>query len=202
MERFDKKLDKSALMELILDAADARFRLYGFKKTAMAEIAEDVGMSTANLYRYFPSKIDIAESFALRCFEEKEKALALIVNKLDASPEEKLQGFAFELLHYNYQQLQKYPTINDIIATLCAKKLALVQRKRDGEAALLADILRDGVNQASWQCADIEQASKTILATWVLFSTPTFMQTFDEIELEGLLANVIDLLLNGLKERN
>ena len=188
-------------MELILDAADARFRLYGFKKTAMAEIADDVGMSTANLYRYFPSKIDIAEAFALRCFEEKEKALAL-VNKLDVPPEEKLQGFALEMLRYNYQQLQNYPTINDIITTLCAKKLALVQRKRDGEAALLADILRAGVEQVNWQCDDIEQASKTILATWVLFSTPTFMQTFDEIELEGLLTNVIDLLLNGLKERN
>ena len=37
----------------ILDAAEARFRTYGFGKTTMAEIASDIDMSTANLYRYF-----------------------------------------------------------------------------------------------------------------------------------------------------
>ena len=47
----------------ILDAASERFQHYGYGKTTMSEIAKDCNMSTGNLYRYFPSKLDIAEKF-------------------------------------------------------------------------------------------------------------------------------------------
>jgi len=35
----------------MLDVAEARFRTYGLNKATMAEIAQDIGMSAANLYR-------------------------------------------------------------------------------------------------------------------------------------------------------
>jgi AcrR family transcriptional regulator len=167
----------------------------------MAEIAKDLGMSTANLYRYFPSKIDIAETFALRCFEEKEDRLDKIVKQSDLSAEEQLSAFVLELLQYNYQQLHEYPTINEFVNTLCETKSILVDRKREGESALLSKVLARGVEQAAWQCEDIEQTSKTIMASWVLFSTPVFMRTLDIKQLEDLARNNVHLLLNGLKER-
>ena len=202
MKRFDTSDEPECLKEKILDAADKRFRLYGFKKTAMAEIADDMGMSTANLYRYFPHKIDIADSFALRCFVEKEKALALIVNRRMLSAAERLSSFALELLRYNHQQLLEYPSINDIIVTLCEARPSLVERKRQGEASLLADIINIGIEQEGWQVADVELTSRAILASWVLFTTPTFLQTFTEKELTDLVNEMVNLLLNGLKERN
>jgi len=47
--------------QLILDAAFERFGHYGYNKTTMVEIAQDVGMSAANLYRYFENKQEITE---------------------------------------------------------------------------------------------------------------------------------------------
>ena len=55
----------------ILDAAEQRLRTYGYGKTTMAEIATDVGMSAANLYRYFENKLDIGAALAQRCFCER-----------------------------------------------------------------------------------------------------------------------------------
>lgn len=40
----------------IIAAAQKRFGLYGYKKTSMNEIAEDLSMSKALLYYYFPDK--------------------------------------------------------------------------------------------------------------------------------------------------
>jgi AcrR family transcriptional regulator len=40
----------------ILDAAQKRFGNYGFEKTAMHEIAQDLGISKASLYYYYPDK--------------------------------------------------------------------------------------------------------------------------------------------------
>jgi TetR/AcrR family transcriptional repressor of mexJK operon len=43
----------------ILDAAHKRFARYGLTKVTMDEIAEDLGMSKAALYYYFPTKEDL-----------------------------------------------------------------------------------------------------------------------------------------------
>lgn len=36
----------------ILDSAERLFRHYGYAKTTVADIARDLGMSTANIYRF------------------------------------------------------------------------------------------------------------------------------------------------------
>ena len=48
--------------ERIMEAAEALFRRMGFPKTAVADIAAELGMSPANIYRFFPSKNAIVEA--------------------------------------------------------------------------------------------------------------------------------------------
>ncbi len=50
----------------ILEAADALFRQYGFGKTTIADIAQELGMSPANIYKFFSSKDDLVEASANR----------------------------------------------------------------------------------------------------------------------------------------
>ena len=40
----------------IIETADAMFRRLGYAKTAVADIAGELGMSPANVYRFFASK--------------------------------------------------------------------------------------------------------------------------------------------------
>src|ERR1044072_8386745 len=54
----------------IIDTADALFRRLGFAKTAVADIAAELGMSPANVYRFFPSKNAIVEAICQRCLNE------------------------------------------------------------------------------------------------------------------------------------
>jgi TetR/AcrR family transcriptional regulator len=51
---------------LILAAARKRFDLYGYAKVTMDEIADDLGMSKASLYYYFPTKESIFRSVVKR----------------------------------------------------------------------------------------------------------------------------------------
>ena len=56
--------EKIDTREQILQAAMDRIKHYGYAKTTMAEIARDCDMSAGNIYRFFASKIDIAEAMA------------------------------------------------------------------------------------------------------------------------------------------
>jgi AcrR family transcriptional regulator len=54
----------------IIETAEALFRRVGFAKTAVADIAGELGMSPANIYRFFPSKNAIVQAICQRCLAE------------------------------------------------------------------------------------------------------------------------------------
>jgi len=57
----------------IMAAAEGLFRRLGFAKTAVADIAGELGMSPANVYRFFPSKNAIVEAICQRCLSELDE---------------------------------------------------------------------------------------------------------------------------------
>mgnify|MGYP006198667153 CR=1 FL=1 len=56
-----RRSSRDAVLEAVADSV----RDVGVRRTTMAEIAADCGMSAGNIYRFFPSKIDIAEDGTL-----------------------------------------------------------------------------------------------------------------------------------------
>src|SRR5665648_72271 len=48
--------DKSIKLQQITETAQKLFGLYGVEKTSMREIADDLNLSKASLYYYFPDK--------------------------------------------------------------------------------------------------------------------------------------------------
>src|SRR6266545_2649723 len=56
----------------IMDTAEALFRRLGYAKTAVADIAGELKMSPANVYRFFPSKNAIIEAICQRCLGDLE----------------------------------------------------------------------------------------------------------------------------------
>src|SRR5262245_46884981 len=58
--------------ERILDTAETLFRRLGYGKTAVADIAAELDMSPANIYRFFPSKTAIVQAMCQRCLNELE----------------------------------------------------------------------------------------------------------------------------------
>src|SRR5450631_1724615 len=83
----------------IMTAAEALFRRLGYAKTAVADIAAELGMSPANVYRFFPSKNAIVEAICQRCLAEVEaKAWAGARSKGPAGP--RVERLILEILSY------------------------------------------------------------------------------------------------------
>ena len=54
----------------ILEVAEQHYRRIGYHKTSVADIASELGMSPANVYRFFRSKSAINESICRRVVSE------------------------------------------------------------------------------------------------------------------------------------
>jgi len=82
---------KSNKKQLILDAATKIFIQEGYKKASIAEIAKEANSSQVTLYKYYPSKVELARAVIIRLivdgYRESEEFLdvdgATFVDKME-----------------------------------------------------------------------------------------------------------------------
>ena len=134
----------------ILDAASRRFLHYGFKKTTMSEIADDCNMSTGNLYRYFPSKLDIAETFVRVLRRETIDALQAIASDSELSPSEKVRRCFRYKFRVAYDRFHNNPKAYELSGELIVERPKLAIEWEQAEGRVIADILQDGVNRGDF----------------------------------------------------
>lgn len=182
----------------ILDAAEARFRTYGFGKTTMAEIASDIDMSTANLYRYFENKLAIGSAMAGRCFNNREVLLSEIVSRSGISESERLQIFVLGMLEYGHSQFSNEPKLAELVDVIINKLPDMVNQQIESDKDLVAKILQQGNEIGEFNIKDVDEMSGYVLAAIVKFSTPFFMSMYPLEELQRLAKGVVELILNGL----
>ncbi|MEQ8934638.1 MAG: helix-turn-helix domain-containing protein, partial [Amphiplicatus sp.] len=91
-----------------MGAATKRFLHYGYGKTTMSEIASDCNMSTGNLYRYFPSKLDIAETF-VRVLRREQIELLKQSIEASANPAQKLRTLLQVKFRLAYERFHDRP---------------------------------------------------------------------------------------------
>jgi AcrR family transcriptional regulator len=76
--------------DVILDAAFHAFATYGYRRTAMDDIARGAGMSRTALYLHYRNKEDIFRSLALRYFEEALRDMRMALDRPGQSIEQAL----------------------------------------------------------------------------------------------------------------
>jgi AcrR family transcriptional regulator len=185
----------------ILDAAEARFRTYGFGKTTMAEIASDIDMSTANLYRYFENKLAIGAAMAGRCFCTREEILSEVVSREGISEAERLDIFVLAMLRYGHGQFSDEPKMSELVDAIITKLPELVKSQVETDKKFIATILKQGSDSNEFEVDDVDEMSSYVLAAVVKFSSPFFLTLFPIEELERLAKGVVALILNGLVKK-
>lgn len=185
----------------ILDAAEVRFRTYGFGKTTMAEIASDTDMSTANLYRFYENKLAIGSAMADRCFNNRAAILTEIISRTGISEAERLEIFVLGMLEYGHGQFSNEPKLSELVDVIIQKRPDLVQCQIDSDKVFVATILRQGCESGEFAVNDIDEMSSYVLAAIVKFSSPFFIAIYPIEELERLAKGVVGLILNGLVKK-
>lgn len=184
----------------IVEAAQSRFRIYGYGKTTMAEIAADVRMSAANLYRYFSNKQDIAAVCARQCMEDLQGMLKAVLAVPDATAEQRLHHFVQTALHYHFDLMHESPRLNELVDTISQNHRELIYERNIVMEGLIAEILEQGNLDGEFAVEDVQTSAAAILKSTVLFSVPYFMHLYTLEEFEKMAIDVVSLIINGLKQ--
>src|ERR1051325_10540098 len=80
-----------SIRDQIVVAAAEHFRLYGFEKTTVSDLASAIGYSKAYIYKFFDSKQAIGEVICANCVGQIVAAVELAINEADLTPTERFR---------------------------------------------------------------------------------------------------------------
>jgi AcrR family transcriptional regulator len=183
----------------ILKAASERIRHFGYAKTTMAEIAADLRMSAGNLYRFFASKLDIAEALARERREVEFKIYADIVQRSDLSAHEKLKLALMSDAQRIRATTAEQPRIVEISDIIARERPGFWADSLAEERVYLREILKQGIANGEFEpVQDTDRLADSIQSAIYKFRTPSFTSRMSEEELTRDLGAVLDIILSGV----
>ncbi len=189
------------IQNFILDAAFSRFQHYGIGKTTMAEIADDVSMSTANLYRYFKNKEMIAVACCQRCLNIRTSRLLSIVENSSMPADEKLRAFFNEILCYTHDQVSTNPRINELVNIIAEKYQEVVLHKNQVERELIKKILQQGIEEKQFNIQNIDKSTLAVHTSMHMFQLPLAMTVHKLDVMLEMASATTALLIQGLRKK-
>src|SRR2546423_796527 len=157
--------------ERIMAMAEALFRRMGFAKTAVADIASELKMSPANIYRFFESKNAIVEAICRRCLSEVEEK-AWVVARSKTSAAQRLERLILEILAYHKENLVTEHRVNELVVAAIEQSWSTIRAHKDVMRNVIELILRDGIDAGEFERVDPRDTAELVMRSVVPFTNP------------------------------
>jgi AcrR family transcriptional regulator len=199
--------ERSNKVQSIIEAAQDRFGLYGIEKTSMREIADDLKLSKASLYYYFPDKESL-----YRAVVEKEQNVFLksISEKIlnIQEPGKLLREYVITRLSYfrtllnlSRLRLEAYSDIRPVFRET-------IRLFREKEKEIIIRIFEKGINMGIFSVKDTDETASLFLdllkGLRMSVVNDKKMLSIDQEEYDLLLEKTVaftDIFINGLKNK-
>ena len=187
----------------IIDTAEALFRRLGYAKTAVADIAAELKMSPANVYRFFPSKNAIIEAICQRCLGELEDT-AWAVARSRGSAAERLERLVLEILAYHRENHLTEQRVNDMVLAAIELSWGAIRAHKEHIRMVFESILREGTERGEFERVDPRETSRLMLIALVNFCHPVLVAQYlqDKGDLEADARTTIRFLLRAITPKS
>ncbi|MGL5116858.1 MAG: TetR/AcrR family transcriptional regulator [Beijerinckiaceae bacterium] len=157
-----QRLTPEETVTRILAVAEEHFRRVGYGKTAVADIADELGMSSANIYRFFPSKSAINEAICNRMLDECH-AMMREVSARPGTVAERLKGLLMATHSFNSGRYTGERRMHEMVAVAMEENWESVQRHLTFVVETIAGLIAEGIASGEFRpVADLQSAALTI----------------------------------------
>jgi AcrR family transcriptional regulator len=191
---------ETSVRERILTTAFRLFREIGYHKTTVADIARELRMSPANVYRFFDSKKSINAGVARRLMSEVEQASDRIAaGKTGAtSATERLRALLANMHRMNSERYVADAKMHEMVAVAMEENWDVCKQHSECLTGMIAAIVADGVASGEFRVADVATTAQCIGTAFIRFCHPMLIaQCADKPG--PTLDQMIDFIIAGLK---
>ena len=145
--------------ERILVVAERLFRQIGYQKTTVADIAKELRMSPANVYRFFDSKKAIHEGVARGLMSEVEGAAQAITNRPGPAAE-RLREIITTINRMNTERYVGDSKLHEMVEIAMQESWEVCVAHIQTITQTIAGVIAQGVATGEFEVADIPLAAQ------------------------------------------
>jgi AcrR family transcriptional regulator len=182
--------------ERILEVAERLFRQIGYQKTTVADIAKELRMSPANVYRFFDSKKAIHEGVARALMGEVEDVTAAIANRPGPAAL-RLRELMTTINRMNSERYVGDSKLHEMVEVAMEESWEVCVAHMQTITEIIAAVIAQGAASGEFEAPDVPLAAMCVCTGMIRFFHPQMIaQTANKPGPE--IDQMIDFLLKGL----
>lgn len=183
--------------EQVVQAARQVFARYGYKKTALDDIAREAKKGKSTIYYYFKSKDDIFKAVIDAEAEIRSRAIEEQISQI-GDPKLKLKTYIYIRMRTLRMVVNYYEAIkNDLL-----DQLYFVDNLRtehfEAEIELIRKMFLEGIEMGEYTIQNPELTAKTVVAALHGFEVPLILKNLSDEELQKAIDEMLNILFYGI----
>jgi len=188
---------KDEVREQLVQSARLVFARYGFKKTALDDIAREARKGKSTIYYYFKSKDDIFKAVIDAEAEIREKTIEDQISAIE-DPQQRLKTYIYVRMLSLKNVGNYYEAIkNDLLDNLYFVN-SLRTNHFDAEVNVVKNLLLEGVDKGIYAIQNPELTAKTVVTLLQGFEVPLIQKNLSDEELQKSVDEMLNILFFGI----
>lgn len=185
--------------ERILVVAERLFRQIGYLKTTVADIAKELRMSPANVYRFFDSKKSIHESVARRLMGEVEVE-AQHIARSEGPAATRLRQMMTTINRMNTERYVGDSKLHEMVEIAMQEDWEVCVAHMELIGQTIGEVIAQGVASGEFEVEDLEVAALCACTAMMRFFHPQMIAQCAE-KPGPTIDQMIDFVIAGLSPR-
>ena len=194
--RTERETKEKDTHKLIVEVAERLFRQIGFQKTTVADIARELHMSPANVYRFFTAKSEINEAVCMDLLSKIEAEAEKIAASRGTAAQ-KIRNLFGSVEQTHHQLFTVDRKLHDLIEAAITENWAIMCRHTERMAAILEQIIASGMASNEFPKGDAALASRLVNTACIRFCHPRLIVEYEQ-EPEPTLDQMIGFCLAAI----
>jgi AcrR family transcriptional regulator len=185
----------------IAEIARQHIRRFGAQRTTIVGIAQEAGMTHANVYRYFPSKLELFEELTAAWLRPLEARLREAADGADPAFD-KLERMLLAIHNVYRRKLEADPELFDLLIASLAGERPAARKHRSRVQAEVQRVVEEGISSGAFALADRRRAMALIFDATHRFLHPVALKLDKATPAASLAARcetVISMVLRTLR---
>lgn len=188
--------DSNDTRALIVETARVHLRRFGEDKMTIVGIARALGMSHANIYRYFPGKAAIVEA-VLDLWLSRVESFITEVARQPGTAAERIERVVLEIHRRRRAKHQSEPELYESFRRVILSRSDAVAKRQRKIATVFCDLIRKGIEDGEFRPVDPARAATVLEDATAFFLHPAVMPSALSNRGEERARNVVRHVLAG-----